>query len=225
MLAPHLIFSHMLADYVLQTDWLAARKGQFFPREVASWDGLLLHGLVVWLMSLAVLPGYLGTLWPYVTVIALVHTFQDGVKAWATPRLQVHSFIPYALDQMLHLSLILVFQGVWAGRVNPPPPTAETDLMILGASLVAVTRLYEVSWWANWLDMIPYMNRWRLWGYTERIAMFVLSVVDLWWLAPLAVLPRLYAARRQGQPIWNQKRGMAELLLGIAFSVILGSAL
>lgn len=220
-----LIFSHLLADYVLQTDWLATRKGQFVIHDVHSWDGLLLHGLMVWLVSLAVFPQHIGDLWPYITLLAVIHTTQDGLKVWLSMRIKIHPFIPYALDQLLHLLTIFVFAAALRPETNPPLSPHITHIMMLGASLVAVTRLYEVSWWANWLDMLPYMNRWRLVSYIERTVALLLSAVGLWWLAPLAALPRLYLSQRAREPLWQQPRGTLELALGIGFSVILGSAL
>ncbi len=225
MVISHLILSHLLADYILQTNWLAARKGQFSARRIQSWDGLLLHGIIVWMVSMAALPRYLDVLWPYITALAIVHILQDATKVWTGPRIELQSIIPYSLDQGLHFLAIFAFQGLVAPLIQPAPSALELRLVMLAASLIALTRMYEVSWWANWLDMIPYMNRWRLWGYLERSAMFLLSAADLWWLAPLGVLPRLYAAWRRGQPIWHQKHGMAELLLGMVFSVILGFAI
>lgn len=224
MIVPHLIFSHLIADYLLQTNWLAERKGRFDLRSIRSWDGLLLHGSMVWLVSLAVLPEYIGILWPYITLLALVHTLQDAAKPSVSPRLNVSPFLAYLGDQLLHLSLVLVFQALVGGLISPPPNPQVSRLMWVGAALIAVMRFYEVSWWANWPAMYPYMNRWRLWGYTERISMLVLASAGLWWLAPFAVIPRVVAMRRQGQPIDRQQNGLAELLLGILFSVILGLA-
>lgn len=222
MILPHLIFAHLLADYVLQTDWLANRKGQFIVREIHSWDGLLLHGLLLGLVTQAVLLRYIGALWPSVVLLALFHTLQDGLKVWLGPRVSLQPPVLYFLDQGLHLLILVIFQDLVANLVTPPPSSTEISLLALLASLVAVTRFYEVSWWANWRDMIAYMKRWQLWGYLERSTMFLLSAVNLWWLAPLAVIPRLYVSRHNGAPIWEQKRGLLELLLGIAFSVILG---
>jgi hypothetical protein len=225
VIAPHLIFAHLLADYILQTNWLAERKGQFVVREIHSWDGLLLHGFMVWLVALAVLPAYINDLWPYLTLLAIVHTIQDGAKVIISNRFNIHPFYPYVLDQIGHLITIFIFQALVADLLVPAPSMTEISLMILGSSLVAVTRFYEVTWWANWMDMFSYFRQWWLWSYAERIVMFLLSAANLWLLAPLAVLPRIFAAQRRGEPIWQQKRGMLELLLGIAFSVILGFAL
>jgi hypothetical protein len=227
VLIPHFLFAHLLADYILQTNWVATGKSRFEWHHINTWNGLLLHGLIVLVISLAVIPNYLETLWPYVTLLALAHTFQDALKVTISRRIETHPFVPYALDQMAHVLAIVILQNIItsADLITSPPPRSEVNLMILGASLVAVTRFYEVSWWANWLYMLPYMNHWRKWGYVERVLMYLLSLVDYWWLAPLAVLPRLYVAWKRGQPVWNQKRGWAEVLLGIVFSVILGSAL
>ena len=216
----------MLADYVLQTNWVASGKSNFEWTAIETWRGLLLHGLTVWLVSLAVIPSYLGILWPYITLMAVLHTFQDAIKVSISRHLAIHPFVTYAFDQLLHVILILVLNDFFprANLIVPPPPRAEVHLMMLGAALVAVTRFYEVSWWANWLDMLPYMKRWQIWGYAERCAMLLLSALGYWWIAPLAVLPRLYVAWKEKHPIWHQKRGMIELLLGAAFSVILGGA-
>jgi hypothetical protein len=45
LLIPHLIFAHKLADYVLQSNWLVARKSE-------SWTGLAMHGGIVGFMSM-----------------------------------------------------------------------------------------------------------------------------------------------------------------------------
>jgi hypothetical protein len=221
---PQLIFAHLLADYVLQTNWLATRKEEFILQKIYSWDGLLLHGAMVWLMSLAVLPRFIGELWPYVTVLTLLHIVQDAAKVWIKTHRDIDTLYPYLVDQALHLLAILAFQHVVASRFTLTTDPTEITLAMLGASLVAVTRFYEVSWWANWSDIYPYMDRWRYWGYAERVAMLLLSAIKLWWLAPLAVIPRLYSAQRRDEPIGQQRGGLAELLLGIAFSVILGFA-
>jgi hypothetical protein len=97
--------------------------------------------------------------------------------------------------------------------------------MWAGAAVIAVTRFYEVTWWANWLDMIPYMNRWRLMGYLERLCMLALAASGLWMIAPLCVLPRLALSAYSNRPIWRQRRGTLELVLGVALSVTLGIAL
>ncbi len=218
VLIPHLLLAHMLADYALQTNWLVVRKGQ-------SWDGLALHGLMVFVMSLMVLPRYVGVLfWPLLGM-SVLHTIQDWLKVYSGPRIKVHPFFPYMIDQVLHYVTIAGMQALFGAWLLPPPEQAELLVMSAGAVAIAVTRFYDVTWWANWLDMIPYMNRWRLWGYAERLAMTALAAAGLVWLAPLCVLPRLWYSWRRGCPIWEQRRGALEMGIGIVFSVALGLVL
>lgn len=225
MIIPHLVFSHLVADYLLQTNWLAERKARFDIRDFRSWDGLLLHITMVWLVSLAVLPDYIGLIWPQITLLALVHMSQDAVKSWTTIKLPIPPALGYFADQALHLVAIVIFQILVGQHLTPPPGVLQIRLLVGGISLILITRFYEVSWWANWPAMYAYMSRWRLWSYTERCTMLVLSLIGLWWLAPLAILPRVYAMRRKGQPIEQQPNGILELLLGMALSVILGLVL
>src|SRR5664279_762771 len=160
----------MLADYVLQTNWLIVRKGQ-------SWQGLALHGFMVFCMSILVLPSYIAVMFLPILAMSLIHTFQDWVKIYTGPRIKIHPFIPYMLDQVLHYTLIVLLQVAFGSRLQPPPSQAEVLLMAAGTVAVSVTRFYDVTWWANWLDMIPYMHRWQVWGYAERLAMVALSMV------------------------------------------------
>ena len=218
MLIPHLLFAHMLADYVLQTNWLIVRKGQ-------SWTGLALHGFIVFSMSILVLPSYIALMFVPILILSLEHTFQDWVKIYTGPRIKIHPFIPYMLDQVLHYTVIIVLQALYGNQLQPPPGQAEILVMATGTVVIAVTRFYDVSWWANWLDMIPYMNRWQIWGYAERLAMVALAAIGLFFVAPLCVLPRLWYAARIGAPIWKQPRGILEIGLGVVFSIALGLVL
>jgi hypothetical protein len=212
------MFAHMLADYVLQTNWLVVRKSQ-------GWDGLALHGFMVLLMSWLVVPGYLDVLFVPILVYSLIHTVQDWVKVSTGPWVNEHKIpaaYPYMLDQVLHYIAIVGLQVLYAAKLQSPPSSMEVLVMAVGAVAISVTRFYDVTWWANWLDMIPYMNRWRTWGYAERLAMVALAGVGLFFLAPLCAIPRLWYAWHCGYPIWKAPRGALEVGIGILFSIILG---
>ncbi len=205
----------MLADYPLQSSWLVVRKGK-------GWDGLLLHGAVVGFMSLLALARYLDDVWLPLLVLISLHTIQDFLKIYLGPRIKIHAFIPYMTDQVLHYLTIIGFQVWISGSLSPGPGATEVALMWTGMAVVVVTRAYDVTWWANWLDMMPYMKRWRVIIYAEHLAMLALAAAGLWFVAPLCALPRLVIAYREDRPLWNQRRGLLEMGIGIVLSVALG---
>jgi hypothetical protein len=209
----------MLADYILQTGWLIKIKPT--PR------GLGLHGFMVWLMSVFVLAPYLETLFIPITLMAVLHTIQDGIKLAVTPTLNkrgIHPIFAYGADQLSHYILIVLWQFWFTGNTRFDP--IESYFMTIGACVVAVTRFYEVTWWSNWFkELYDYFGRWRWFQYAERLAMLGLSALGFFWLAPLCVLPRVWVSYRTKQPIWKQPYGLAEMLLGMAICIVLGALL
>lgn len=217
---PHLLFAHMLADYMLQTNWLVVRKAQ-------AWDGLALHGFMVWMMSILVIPGSLATLILPITGMALIHTGQDWVKVRSGKWLQrrgIHGFYSYMADQISHYVTIILMQIIFGALLNPVPGHTEQAIMAIGACVMAITRFYEVTWWANFLKMkmMPYFDRWRVFEYAEHLAIFAVSAVGLFYIAPLFVLPRLVVSRYSLHPVWKQQYGLLEMGLGVVFSMALG---
>jgi hypothetical protein len=155
----------------------------------------------------------------------VLHTLQDQGKIRLGSRLHLHPFIPYMADQFLHYAQIGLFQ-LWVGsRLSHSPPSAEIAFMWMGVAVIIVTRFYDITWWANWLDMIPYLNRWRRFAYAERLSMLALSAVGLWVIAPLCLVPRLAFSSYCGDPIWHQQRGIHEILIGAALSAAWGVGL
>lgn len=213
MIIPHLLFAHLIGDYLLQTTWLVIRKGQ-------AMDGLLIHGLIIYVISLLMLAPYFEQVWLGVTLLFVVHTLQDWVKVYATPRLNIHLAYPYFADQLLHLLLIILIDAL----VEVKTTDFEVFVMSLGAAIVLVTRFYKVSWWANWFEMIGYMNRWDIWSDVERVGMLLLATTGFVGalIAPLLALPRLAYAWRWGNPLWKQRYGLLEWGLGIVLSVGIG---
>lgn len=214
MLIPHFVFSHMLADYTLQTNWLAVRKAK-------TWNGLFIHGFVVFLFTSLLIPRDIGVVWPIIVAISIVHTIQDTAKVRLTPYLKVHPVYSYFADQFLHLLLIFLVQPLFVGQITIPS-LQESLFMAVGAGFIAVTRAYDVSWWANYFPMLPYMKQWEIWSYIERMVMLAFSATGLFFIAPLCVLPRLLWSDRIEKPIWRERFGLAEMLVGIPFCILLG---
>lgn len=210
VIIPHLLFAHLMSDYVLQTSWLVIRKSQ-------AWDGLLIHGATVAIISTLMLAPYLESVWLWMVILFGVHTAQDWLKVWLTPRLPLHLSYAYFADQVLHFGLILLMDAA----VDIPTTQLEESVMAFGAALILVTRFYEVSWWANWFDMIVYMNRWEWWGNVERVLMLLAALVHPL-IAPFFALPRLVYAWWVGNPLWKERYGLLEWGIGILFSVSVG---
>ena len=116
-----LLFAHALADFVLQTGWMAAHKRH--P------GALALHGVTVWASAaLAV-----GSLSPWLVALALGHMAVDVAKSLA-PR----GLAAFLVDQGVHLAMLVAVAPL-IGPVWPHWPAAA-PLMTLGAGLILVTR-------------------------------------------------------------------------------------
>jgi hypothetical protein len=151
-----LLFAHVLADFVFQTDWMAANKRNPLV--------LGLHLVIVYGLTVAAM----GSLHPGLLVLALVHLGIDVGKlvlaaAWKSSR----GLAPFLIDQGLHLASLLALalylpdlwaNGLWApGAVStgedggilgtgwwatetPLPVTHLPALMVLLSGLIIATR-------------------------------------------------------------------------------------
>ncbi|MBI1172139.1 DUF3307 domain-containing protein [bacterium] len=122
-----LIFAHVLADFVIQTNWIAANKR--LPQ------AMVLHGLAV-LVTAAMAT---GTPSVWLAALTLVHLAIDAVKARASAR----GLGPFLADQAAHLASLCALaalapqlweMGVWAGLPRLAPA------MALAAGLILATR-------------------------------------------------------------------------------------
>ena len=121
-----LLLAHVLADFLFQTNWMAANKRNPLA--------LGLHGLIVYATAVAAL----GSFHYALLVLALVHVAIDVGKlilttAWQTSR----GFGPFLLDQALHLlslvALALWLPDLWSqGLWSPGAITTGQDGGILG---------------------------------------------------------------------------------------------
>jgi hypothetical protein len=135
-----LLFAHALADFVFQTNWMAANK----RNPVA----LIAHIAVVLLTAIAAV----GTLHPALFALAGAHLVLDAGKAWLPWR----GLAPFLLDQALHVATIIAvtlwvpdlwMMGQWgtipapeeAGWVSSLWPGDPAAPPILPAILLALT--------------------------------------------------------------------------------------
>ena len=144
----YLIFSHFVADYLLQPNWLARfKKGSFW--------GVLIHILLVWLtMGIVLIPYlYAVEIWYAIFAITLVHLGVDYGKLQMKeryPKKDARWF--YFIDQLLHIGFI-VFIGLHAVNGIDPQALPEAvakwyanaPLAIYAIGLILVTYTYDVT--------------------------------------------------------------------------------
>lgn len=128
------LLAHLVADFALQPLWLVLRKRR--------WDGLLIHVGVVLacMLALAVVePGVRG-LWPAMLGISAVHLAADRWKVRYADRLFRPPFVPFLLDQGIHvitiaaaLGLALPAEQVW----SPAAAALAWPAIYLSAYIVA----------------------------------------------------------------------------------------
>ncbi|MCG7491999.1 DUF3307 domain-containing protein [Thalassobius sp. Cn5-15] len=143
-----LLLAHVLADFVLQTNWMAARKRQF--------PVLILHGLVV-LITAQLCLGHV-TAWPLLA-LAATHFAIDAIKTYG----DFSGLAGFLTDQGAHLIILATVAwiapdlwqtGFWAMQAPPlPAPNTLPSTMILIAGAVLATR---AGGFATALMMKPY---------------------------------------------------------------------
>ncbi|MGB3316809.1 MAG: DUF3307 domain-containing protein [Albidovulum sp.] len=166
-----LLFAHVLADFVFQTNWIAENKLR--PHV------LLLHGVIV-LVTAAAATGRIDV-WQ-LGVLALVHIAIDWAKGSFAPE-GLKGFVADQSAHLLSIAILAVFVpslfagGLWAGITFLPA------LMTLAAGAVLVTR---AGGFAIGLLMQPWshvelpkglMNGGKLIGLLERGLIFLLVLV------------------------------------------------
>jgi hypothetical protein len=167
-----LLLAHALADFVLQTGWMAQGKADRAPLP------LIAHGAVVGATA-ALATGTLG--WP-IALVAALHLTIDIAKSFA-PRDRLW---PFLADQAAHLATLgvvaalvpdLFSGGLWAGADALP------GLMAFAAGLILTTRAGGFAiglLMAPWADVslprgLP--DGGRLIGLLERGLIFLFVLV------------------------------------------------
>jgi hypothetical protein len=167
-----LLTAHLTADFVLQTEWMVARKRN---------PGVLtLHGLVVFAATAAALGGAL----PLALGLALAHVAIDTVKVHLAP-LRLSTFLA---DQAAHLATLAVAAALMPGALAAgawgawPPPAMQGAVVLCGfivATLAggpAVGLLmarFKASAAPGGLE-----NAGRIIGLLERALIFLMVMID-----------------------------------------------
>ncbi len=167
-----LLFAHVLADFVFQTDWIVANKRK--PHV------LLLHGAIV-LVTAQLAIGSV-TAWPLLA-LALAHLLIDGVK---THLPNGDGLWPYLIDQGAHLITLIVCagffptlwaDGIWSGTPWLPAAMTLFTGLVLSVRAGAFAIGYLMRPWAGADLPAGLQNGGQLIGVLERGVIYLLLLV------------------------------------------------
>ncbi|MBE2223469.1 MAG: DUF3307 domain-containing protein [Anaerolineae bacterium] len=220
-----MILAHLVGDYVLQWDKLAAWKS----REL---KGVAAHCSIVFLVTLMFALPFNPYWWQGVLFISAAHFFIDAVQLYV--KLPVPALARFLLDQAAHFTIILV--ALAAGGYLPLTSlttgfTAATQseqimLFILGYAFVTMPAWVLVKFTSYGLvqgtapEFPGRTNKYV--EILERILMTTFVLLGQVILVPLVILPRLVTEWPDVQKNRNTTLYLVELLSSITLAVIVG---
>jgi hypothetical protein len=181
-----LSFAHVLADFLFQTNWMAANK-----RDPLR---LIAHIAVVLVTAIAAM----GVVHPALFALAAAHLVLDAGKAWVPWK----GLAPFLLDQALHVATLIAVAlwmpdlwalGLWGASPDAgwglwgddPATSLLPSMMLLATGLIVATRAGGFAiglFMAQWTSALPaegLKNGGRAIGMLERGLIFLLVIVGL----------------------------------------------
>lgn len=155
-----LLLAHLLGDFPLQTNAIAAGKGRAFPL-------LLLH-VAIHMLLLWVLLGFDPAVWGIVLTMGVAHLIVDWIKPRIFSRNNVQNFV---LDQLAHLAtIVLVFVATHFYLPQPLHHLLSTPLLYssLGVSITLATMVLLWVWINSMQEKVVQQNIYLRWGQ-ERL--------------------------------------------------------
>ncbi len=228
------ILAHLVGDFILQPNALARWKSK-------SQAGVLVHGLIVLLVTLAITVPIDRQWWPWAVVIGVAHTIVDSVQLWARQATAFQergtpAFVRFIGDQFLHLSIILlalVFSGYLA--VENPAGSLITALqqtqgltLLLGYSFImmpawVVGKFFVYGVICNMPADFAGSDKYI--GMLERILITTFVLLGQYMLIPVVWLPRLLLETPYLEGKGATTRYVAELLTSLTLAVGTGLGL
>ena len=211
-----LLTAYLLANFVLQPEWLVARK-----RQLPYFAG---HLLVVGLTASLLLG---GLPWTLLAILVATHGVMDVVKLSMLP----DTLAAFLLDQFVRLSVILalalcfpeVWQAGWWGTLSPAQWRFALAMIVLlggviavlqpGASLIAkATESFSVEIGeAQTVGIRGLTDGGRYIGYLERLLVMMLVLADI--AAGVGFLITAKSILRFGDVKESAQRKMTEYII------------
>ncbi len=133
-----LLFAHFLADYPLQPGWMVLNKTR-------PWV-LLLHIFIHWGVMLGLFWAALPVIWPYLTVLAVIHLGIDITKNWFNIHHPEWTVRAYLVDQLCHIiSIYFVADWILRSNVLTGQLPFEPAVVVIGLGLLWVTYVWLIT--------------------------------------------------------------------------------
>jgi hypothetical protein len=222
-----MFLSHLLGDYVLQTDGLVRWKSR------SLW-GVAAHGGVVtlcaWLCSLP----FTANWWPYALGLGVFHALVDILRVKVGKVGPALTLFLFVTDQAVHaLSIVLVVR--WSGWLAPRAAETALGLWLQGGQRLAFLSGYVLLGMPAWVIVhfvvsgtgaesksLPGRPGERYVGMIERglIATFVL--LGQFFAVPLVLAPRLVLDGSGGRLDGERIGYLSEILVSVSLAVAVG---
>jgi hypothetical protein len=223
MMVIAMFLAHLVGDYILQWNSLAAWKSR-------ALNGVIVHCLIVlavtWLLILPFNPGW----WPWVLIIGVAHFLIDAVQLRV--KLPMPELARFALDQVAHI-LVITLALVGGGYLDlallhNSLVVLQSDrllIYLLGYAFVTMPAWVLVKFTAYGLvqgSSPQFGGSSKYLGIMERLLMTTFVALGQYFLVPVVILPRLLM---EWPRVANNERAsiyLAELLASTILAVIVG---
>ena len=197
----NLLLAHFLADYPLQTHWMAVNKKRA--------PVLMLHaGIHFVVMMLVCLPAW-KALWLYLFILSAVHFGLDYSKISLGKRRPAWVGLPYLFDQLLHY-LTLGATVWWIGHtIGVPKLYLRPGLAIIVTAYLLATYVWAISERVLTGSQPEYRQELDA-GLWPRMAARALLLTGLLWLKNPGVLGGERASLGAALPYLRNKAGFFE---------------
>jgi hypothetical protein len=220
-----MILAHLVGDYVLQWDKLAAWKS----REL---HGVLAHCAIVFVVTLLFALPFGPYWWQGVLFISAAHLFIDAFQLYI--RLPVPALVRFLLDQAAHFTVIFVALAVGGFLPTTTVTTGlaaatqseQIMLFVLGYAFVTMPAWVLVKFTSYGLvqgtapEFPGRTNKYV--EILERILMTTFVLLGQYFLVPLVTLPRLVSEWPDVQKNGNSTLYLVELLSSITLAIVVG---
>jgi len=231
-----MLMAHLLGDYVLQWDQLAAWKAQ-------SVRGALFHGVIVLITTLMCALSVNPTWWPWALLIGLTHMGIDAIQPWLGRRVRLSGpgligLVRLCIDQTLHvgvIGLVIVVSGyatwpnlslVWLEELRSNQWLAlSLGYVFITMPAWVFTEFIAYGVICRSSPQFPYAARSKYIGTLERWIMATLVLLGQAGLVPLVALPRLVSEAPRAISAHRARVYLTEALVSVVLAVLIGLSL